>query len=34
MADFGESYADLNENDYQALSSAVAMRRVTAETGV
>jgi uncharacterized protein (DUF2252 family) len=34
MADFGASYADQNERDYQALKAAVASGRVTSESGL
>jgi uncharacterized protein (DUF2252 family) len=34
MADFAESYADLNDLDHQSLSTAVAKGRIAAETGV
>ena len=34
MADFAETYADLNAQDHAALADAIASGRVTAQTGV
>ena len=34
IADFAETYADVNESDHRALANAVAKGRVTAEVGV
>ena len=34
LADFAESYADLNERDYEALRAAVSEGRLEAEEGV